>query len=235
MNISEWIGDNEEALKAMTENYISNIRVAIPAIIVRFDSEKQTASVQPTIKDTLQGQAVALPELSDVPVQYPRAGGYSLTFPVQPGDECLLVFSDMCIDGWWQSSGVQNQAEKRRHDLSDACAILGITSVPKALKKVCMEGVQLRNDSGTDYIQISEQGILLKSKNIRIEGKTDIVGITNVTGVTTVNGSHIGTDGTSTIKGKVEITGNAVIGGISFAGHTHGGVETGGGNTQPPK
>lgn len=164
MNISEWIGNEEEALKVMTENYIQNARVAIPAIIVQFDPQKQTASVQPAIKDTLQGQSVALPELSDVPVQFPRAGGYSLTFPVKAGDECLLVFSDMCIDGWWQSGGVQNQAEKRRHDLSDACAILGITSVPKALKNVCMEGVQIRNDSGTDYIQISEQGILLKSK-----------------------------------------------------------------------
>lgn len=229
MNISEWIGDNEEALKVMTENYIQNARVAIPAIIVQFDPQKQTASVQPAIKDTLQGQSVALPELSDVPVQFPRAGGYSITFPVKAGDECLLVFSDMCIDGWWQSGGIQNQAEKRRHDLSDACAILGITSVPKALKNVCMEGVQIRNDSGTDYIQISEQGILLKSKNIRIEGTTDIVG------VTTINGSRIGTDGTSTIKGNVNITGDAVIGGISFAGHTHSGVETGGGSTQTPK
>ena len=229
MNISEWIGNEEEALKVMTENYIQNARVAIPAIIVQFDPQKQTASVQPAIKDTLQGQSVALPELSDVPVQFPRAGGYSLTFPVKAGDECLLVFSDMCIDGWWQSGGIQNQAEKRRHDLSDACAILGITSVPKALKNVCMEGVQIRNDSGTDYIQISEQGILLKSKNIRIEGTTDIVG------VTTINGSHIGTDGTSIIKGNVNITGDAVIGGISFAGHTHGGVETGGSSTQTPK
>ena len=223
MNISEWIGDNEEALKVMTENYVNNIRVAIPAMIVQFDPQKQTASVQPTIKDTLQGQSVALPELSDVPVQFPRAGGYSLTFPVKAGDECLLVFSDMCIDGWWQSGGIQNQAEKRRHDLSDACAILGITSVPKALKNVCMEGVQLRNDSGADYIEISEKGIVLKSKNIRIEGTTMI------------NGSCIGTDGTSTIKGNVNITENAVIGGISFVGHTHGGVETGGGNTQTPK
>lgn len=229
MNISEWIGNEEEALKVMTENYIQNARVAIPAIIVQFDPQKQTASVQPAIKDTLQGQSVALPELSDVPVQFPRAGGYSITFPVKTGDECLLVFSDMCIDGWWQSGGIQNQAEKRRHDLSDACAILGITSVPKALKNVCMEGVQIRNDSGTDYIQISEQGILLKSKNIRIEGTTDIVG------VTTINGSRIGTDGTSTIKGNVNITGDAVIGGISFAGHTHGGVETGGDSTQTPK
>ena len=229
MNISEWIGNEEEALKVMTENYIQNARVAIPAIIVQFDPQKQTASVQPAIKDTLQGQSVALPELSDVPVQFPRAGGYSITFPVKAGDECLLVFSDMCIDGWWQSGGIQNQAEKRRHDLSDACAILGITSVPKALKNVCMEGVEIRNDSGTDYIQISEQGILLKSKNIRIEGTTDIVG------VTTINGSRIGTDGTSTIKGNVNITGDAVIGGISFAGHTHSGVETGGGSTQTPK
>jgi hypothetical protein len=46
MNISEWIGNEEEALKVMTENYIQNARVAIPAIIVQFDPQKQTASVR---------------------------------------------------------------------------------------------------------------------------------------------------------------------------------------------
>ena len=201
MNISELIGDTEESLKSMTENYINNMRVAIPAIIVQFDSQKQTASVQPAIKDTLQGYFVALPEISVVPVQFTRAGGFSLTFPVKAGDECLLVFSDMCIDGWWQLGGIQNQAEKRRQELSDACAILGITSVPKALKNVCMEGLRLQKDSGTDYIQISEQGIVLKSKNIRIEGNT-------------------------MINGDLEITGNTNMGGISFESHINGGVET---------
>lgn len=233
MNISELIGDTEEALKAMAENYINRIRVAIPAMIVSFDPQKQTASVQPTIKDTLQGEFTALPELSDVPVQFPRAGGYSITFPVKSGDECLLVFCDMCIDGWYQSGGVQNQAEKRRHDLSDACAILGITSIPKALQNIYMDGLQIRNDSGTDFIQLSEQGILLKSKNIKIEGTTEIIGTTNITGAATINSNHIDTNGKASMQ-NIEV-GEAVIGGISFLNHIHSGVQSGGENTKPPE
>ena len=41
--------------------------------------------------------------------------------------------------------------------------------------------------------------------------------------------------GDVTIKGKVTITKDANIGGISFINHVHGGVEPGGGNTDKPK
>lgn len=39
----------------------------------------------------------------------------------------------------------------------------------------------------------------------------------------------------TSITGDVNITGDATIGGISFLGHTHGGVESGGSNTGTPQ
>jgi len=131
---------------------------------------KQTATVQPAITENVrQGQDEAkpmqLPLLTDVPVFFPRAGGYCLTFPVKPDDECLLVFSDMCIDGWWQSGGVQDQVETRRHDLSDAQALLGITSVPKAVKNYSIKSVMLRNEDKDSYFEIVDD-----DKTINIVG-----------------------------------------------------------------
>ena len=134
--ITERLYSEEEQQRAAAFNNSAQLRVAIPGLVESFDAEKQTVSVQPAITENIQTgesavKATQLPILTDIPICFPRAGGYCITLPVKKGDECLLVFADMCIDGWWQSGGVQDQMETRRHDLSDAFAIIGTTSQPR--------------------------------------------------------------------------------------------------------
>ena len=84
-----------------------DIRVAIPAEITSIDFEKQTCKAQPTIRERLilndKYEWVELPELLEVPFFIPFGGDFNMTFPIKEGDECLIVFSDLCIDGWWQN------------------------------------------------------------------------------------------------------------------------------------
>ena len=176
LSIGQRIGDEEEQLRRMMENTSSNIRVSVPAEIVNFDTDKQTATVQPLIKERVNGEWEQLPQLLDVPVVFPKAGGYCLTFPIKEGDECLIIFSDMCLDAWWQSGGVQNQLECRRHDLSDAMCIIGITSVPNAVKKYSTDSVMLRNEDKDVYFEIKDDKTLnIKSiENINISSDADI-------------------------------------------------------------
>ena len=49
---------------------------------------------------------VPLPILPDVPVMFFGGGGMTITAPIKPGDECLVIFADRCIDGWWWLGGV---------------------------------------------------------------------------------------------------------------------------------
>lgn len=174
--ISERFDSPEEESRLGHENAAAKMRVAIPGIIENFDPEKQTATVQPAITENVRlGQEdikpIQLPLLTDVPVVFPRAGGYCLTFPVKKGDECLLVFSDMCIDGWWQSGGVQNQTETRRHDLSDAQAFLGVQSVPQAVKDYSTSSVMLRNEDKDSYFEIVDE---TKTVNIKCAEKLNV-------------------------------------------------------------
>ncbi len=102
----------------------------MPGIINSVDLEKMTCTVQPSIKANVRKvtgavEQVNLPLCVDVPIMFPRGGGYLMTFPIAAGDECLLVFSSRCIDGWWQHGGVQPPLDGRMHDLSDAFAIPG--------------------------------------------------------------------------------------------------------------
>jgi hypothetical protein len=161
MGITERLDMPEEESRATAFNDAAQLRVAIPGIIESFDHEKQTASVQPSITENIQvGEADAkptkLPLLTDVPIYFPRANGYCITLPIIKGDECLLVFSDSCIDGWWQSGGVQDQMETRRHDLSDAFAFVGITSQPRKVEAYEPNKLQIRTDDQNVIMEIDK-------------------------------------------------------------------------------
>lgn len=176
IGIGQRIGDEEEQQRRAMENAMANARVAMPGEVIDFDSERQTATVQPLVNERINGNWHSLPRLLDVPCFFPRAGGHCLTFPVKPGDECLIIFNDMCIDSWWQSGGQQNQIEIRRHDLSDAMALLGITSVPRAVTEYSTDSVMLRNESRDAYIEIKDGKVInIKSvEDINIETNRNV-------------------------------------------------------------
>ncbi len=161
MNRIERTGDPEEALAMAMKGHQAEIWTSLPAIIQSFDPVKQTCTAQPAIQGRIRQKDgsqkwVNMPLLVDVPVQFPGGGGYTLTFPVAKGDEALIVFSSRCIDAWWQSGGVQQQAEMRMHDLSDGYALVGIRSVPRKLAGgTNMDGTQLRADGGGAYIELT--------------------------------------------------------------------------------
>jgi hypothetical protein len=133
--------------------------VHVPGIIQSFNNILQTVTVLPAIMEVITSKGaesnVQLPLLVDVPIALPRAGGYCLTLPVTKGDECLVMLADHCIDSWWQSGGVGNiQMDRRRHDLSDGFALLGIWSQPHVIPGYKTDRAQLRNDAGTAVVEI---------------------------------------------------------------------------------
>ena len=182
-----------------------NLRVAMPGIIQEFNSTEQTVTVQCAIREKINMDGDLswqdIPLLLDVPVIFPRAGNYILTMPIQAGDECLVVFGDSCMDAWWQSGGVQNQIDCRRHDLSDGYAIVGLYSQPRRINNYSTSTAQLRTLSGDAYVELSGSNINIVGNSVTISA------------------------------GTVNIGGSTTIDGRSFMGHTHTGVQTGGGST----
>lgn len=183
----------------------NNLRVAMPGIIQEFNAEEQTVTVQCAIREKINMDGdlswQEIPLLLDVPIIFPRAGNYILTMPIQVGDECLVVFGDSCMDAWWQSGGIQNQIDCRRHDLSDGYAIVGLYSQPRRINNYSTSTAQLRNLSGSAYVELSGNNINIVGTNVTISAA------------------------------KVTIGGSTTIDGRNFLSHKHSGVETGGGNT----
>jgi len=170
---TERTGDLEETMRGMSDGQQAQMWTALPGIITAVDLTAQTVTVQPAINGIIttpegETESTTMPLLVDVPICWPRAGGFALTFPVAVDDECLVVFSSRCIDGWWQSGGNQDQAEQRMHDLSDGFAILAPTSQPKKLENVSSANAQLRDEVGTTFLEITPDG------KINVDAKTEM-------------------------------------------------------------
>lgn len=198
ITLQEMMNDSFSDKELLQRNTSTKIRVAVPGIIQSFNADEQTVTVQPAVRELInvngEQRWLSLPLLLDVPIVFPRAGGFVITMPINTGDECLVVFADSCIDAWWQSGDVQNQVEIRRHDLSDAFAILGCWSQPNVVSGYNTGALQIRSLDGGSAITITSGSIDLSAGSITINGSTTIEG-------------------------------------VSWMGHKHSGVESGGANT----
>lgn len=148
--VNEIIQDPLASYEALREAIKTETHCSLPGIVKSFDPATQTATIQPAIRSKRYSdsgmQMADLPLLANVPVYFPGGGQYALTMPVQPGDECLVVFADSCIDAWYQSGGVQNQIDFRSHDLSDGFAFVGFRSRPKAIENFPMDNPSVIGD-----------------------------------------------------------------------------------------
>lgn len=207
ISIQERLGLPTEPIAGAAWQWSCMLRSSIPGIVVSFDPIKQTCVVQPAIQEivllpppatptnptpgTTQNipTSVTIEPIQDVPICMMRVPGWSITLPITKGTECLLIFSDTCIDGWWQNSGVNAPYDRRRHDLSDAIALFGPWSQPNVLSNYSTSSMQIRSDDETVVIDLSSTGIILTAPNVKINATAtvDIV----ATGVVSITGSDV--------------------------------------------
>ena len=112
-----------EILDALKKDIFASLHCALPGIVESYDPATQTASIRPALRSRVGGDVVQLPLLTDVPVFLP--GSERNNWTVSPGDFCLLIFADACIDGWFETGSATLPPSGRQHDLSDAFAFVG--------------------------------------------------------------------------------------------------------------
>jgi hypothetical protein len=189
--------------QAVMDKVAQSMRVALPGVVQSFDpgppatvtvlvatSEWVDATQQfwrgqpgfvgpatPNPNATTSSGPVTLPLLQDVPVVTLGGGGWTLTFPIQVGDECLVIFTDTPLDVWLQNGGTGNAPiSQRRHSLSDAVAIVGWRSTPRGLANYSLTDVQLRNEDGSVIIGANNDQITVTAPKVVVNttGDTDI-------------------------------------------------------------
>jgi len=101
--------------EALKREIFASLHCALPGIVESFDEENGTATVRPAVKR----EGLVFPLLHDVPVFMP------VSFEVNSGDLCLLVFADCDIDRWFETGETGEPASGRMHSLSDAFGFVG--------------------------------------------------------------------------------------------------------------
>lgn len=171
MDQRERLEDPIEALKAALDIRQASIWTAMPAKVISYDPVTVTVKCQLTIQLRVidqQGNISwhTVPILGEVPVCFPKAGGFRITFPLNKGDNVLVIFSSRCIDGWWANDPPVDdtqsiQFEMRMHDLSDGFAIPGPYSRPEAQSvTVDSENLEISTEDGQTKIQITPSGTI---------------------------------------------------------------------------
>lgn len=236
----------QDVTQLILSNGKAAVNNALPGIIRSFNPESVTCDVDIAIlakltkagtgSEDFQRESVSYPILVDIPVVFPRGGGVTLTFPVKEGDECLIVFSSRSIDFWWQNGGVQERADGRVLDLSDAFVILGPQSQAQKISNISTSAAQLRSDDGSAFVEVGVDGNITATTQGSITFNAPTI---TLNGDVTINGNLSqgmgGRGGSASMLGPVTVTNDVEAQGISVAGHTHGGVQTGNGSTGKPK
>lgn len=163
-----------EVLEAHRESVLRDLRVAMPAEVTAYRASEQMVDVRPLIADWFTEDdgtvsQVRAPMVVNVPVAFPRGGGFGVLLPIQPGDTVLLVVSDRSIDGWLAQGGPQTPVDLRRHNISDAIAIPGVYDAKHKFTSAPTDHMVLGKDNGPQ--------VKLKASTIELGNGTDSVAL----------------------------------------------------------
>lgn len=224
-------------IKKGFQYHIKELNFSCPAIIVNIDKLADgLVSVQPVINNLMaNGDEEEYAVIEDVPIQFPSAKGFSITFPIEEGDGCNLVFGDR--DNSRYKNGLKEPHTPSSFafcSTSDAVAYVGFNPVeespmnpnnyrnefnPKAVniianKNTDNEVVWSLNPDGT-IKSIAPNGVYIETNKAVVNAQeVDLMAAL----VKTSN--------------DVQIKGKSVY--AFMTSHVHAGVQSGSSSTAPP-
>jgi hypothetical protein len=144
-------------LKSAAASAMAKVYTSLPGIVVSYDETKRTAVVQPAAYDSAEPHQ----PIEDVPVLFPRGGGYRLVWPLAAGDEVELNFQKSDPTRF-QVTGKVSAADYQRKSGLYATATPAASSDPKQLTNVAVPGaLSIGTEDGLMEIQITTGGMKL--------------------------------------------------------------------------
>ena len=175
--IKEWIRKGGE-----------NIHVSMIGKIESYNPQTNRASITPVGTMTCPDwQEIPYPTIHNVPIQYPcgNGGKSGCTFPVKPGDTCIIIFADHQIENFLSG---EKSDDMRNHSMNDAYAIPTLFSASVPTLKSNPNDVCLFNNGSLVVLNSSSMTIDLADGTSVSIGGGDLV----VDGISVVHHVHPG-------------------------------------------
>lgn len=116
----------------------------IPGEIISYDAATSTATVQPLYKPRLNGEAVDMPQLYEVPVDLPRTGSAGMTFPIPAGTKVMLSPAMRSMDNYEAGEGGEPFDGRTFHLADMRASIAGGDSLSDPLPNVDPDNTHIR-------------------------------------------------------------------------------------------
>jgi len=237
----------ETILNAQIDFRLSDIYVTMVAEVTNVSKLNECRiDVQPVVnKKYIDGEIMAYPEILSVPVQFPSSSTSALTFPINQGDNVLLVFSQKGLDVFKSgATSAHDPIDMRSFDKRDAIAIPCVNPFSKSIndpvKRTLLHSVDdmvMTHNIGlptecevrmkptgkielTSALQVEVKSPLLTltCPSVAITGNLSVAGTFGVLGVSTFTGASVFT-GISTFNGAlVSTTTTTLTGSATYNG-----------------
>lgn len=163
-----------DLIEAAIEDFArERLWTSLIGVVQSFDPEKSSVNVQPAIleKNPLdpEGEGERIPLLVNVPVEFPRWGGFEIETPVVPGDVVMVTILRQPYDQWLLKGGVDVlEPFNVQYDLSQAVARPGPRPFNTDRPAVSTTDLVIRAVDGSTSITLKPGG------GVEIEGATEV-------------------------------------------------------------
>jgi hypothetical protein len=160
---TNWVDDVEDARVDTAQRQQWG---EITGTVKSFNSQTQTATIQPDYKPKFNGKAITMPELLEVPVRFARTGAGAITQPVPEGTKVSLRPQMRSTENYHTDGGGE-ASDSRMFNLSDMEAHLtGGESLTDPIQNFDNENIHVRAGAdGTKGLKVDP-----KTGKTKIEG-----------------------------------------------------------------
>jgi hypothetical protein len=148
--------DLTEIIRRALDSRVNDIHVSLPGRVEAYYSASQTVDVTPMVTRPMPVLDALpsfdpLPVLPNVRVYFQRSKKFAITYPLEQGDEGLIVFAGWDVAPWLASGDVSDPIDLRNHHPMHAFFIPGI----------CSDGNVITPDPGTAALVLSGADVRL--------------------------------------------------------------------------
>ncbi|MGL5583169.1 MAG: Gp138 family membrane-puncturing spike protein [Cetobacterium sp.] len=227
---------NEKIIKSIKSDIFEYIHTNQPARIIEFNHVEMTATVQLLGKFKIRGQEQVPKYIYRVPAGYSRSKNFAERIPLKKDDIVYLSFSEFDLEKILTSGLPESFIGDDKFDLNDAVIVTCISLKNQKMPDDNQNDWCIFNLKTGHKIIFKEDGTyeinakkLIMNIDEEIEINTPIINALNSQfNVKSIKAESIITDTVNALK-------SAIIKGIDFLLHKHGGVTGGPSDTGGPK
>ena len=178
----------KDVIKDWIKKGAEDVHVSMIGKVESYDPSTNRASITPVGSLTAPDwQEIPYPTIHNVPLQFPcgNGGKSGCTFPVKPGDTCIIIFADHQIESFL--SGAKSD-DMRNHSMNDAYAIPTLFSASVPTLKSNPDDVCFFNGGSLCVLNGSQFKITLADGTTATFGGGDLV----VNGISLTKHLHTG-------------------------------------------